>query len=402
MFQHCWMPAETWVELINHYYKPPTSLILDSKNLLNAIARTKWFQTALETTGLIDNDLCIYKNRYRPNGGKQTYCFYSAPSGAKPTVKEKPWFTYINYAEDLLKTKVTRTNTLQLAINPPPIPSAGSVHTRKRKKPQNHENNENEWNPKTPLEEFKEFPSSLEVSSLAPSASSVQPPPKLITDPLLYWHSTEAAKLFLPAANEENCLVAIDNQISVLEEAISAPLSYLVVVDFIGEPADDPSELLTDYQVWSIRQKCHILLCVLKIARKEMPTIQNWDAVCAQALKIVNNIGFSITTASRVVRNYYQDFRRKRKFQVKLLQKHNLPPFLEQNKDICTALQQYAREHLSELSVELICEYLDETVLPKMVKERTGMEKGKFVSEEYESKVKSLRRIDGGKIMSFL
>jgi hypothetical protein len=38
-------------------------------------------------------------------------------------------------------------------------------------------------------------------------------------------------------------------------------------------------------------------------------------------------------------------------------------------------MQQYAREHLSELSVELMCEYLEEMVLPKMVKEQTGIEK---------------------------
>jgi len=55
-------------------------------------------------------------------------------------------------------------------------------------------------------------------------------------------------------------------------------------------------------------------------------------------------------------------------------------------------MQQYAREHLSELSVELMCECLDETVLPKMVKEWTGIEKGEFVSEEYEVEVeKNLR-----------
>jgi hypothetical protein len=55
-------------------------------------------------------------------------------------------------------------------------------------------------------------------------------------------------------------------------------------------------------------------------------------------------------------------------------------------------MQQYAREHLSELSVELMCEYLDETVLPKMVKEWTGIEKGEFVSEEYEVEVEKILR----------
>ena len=67
------------------------------------------------------------------------------------------------------------------------------------------------------------------------------------------------------------------------------------------------------------------------------------------------------------------------KFQVRILWGDTLPPSLKQNKDVCTAMQQYAREHLSELSVELMYEYLDESVLPKMVKEWTGIEKGEFV-----------------------
>jgi hypothetical protein len=60
----------------------------------------------------------------------------------------------------------------------------------------------------------------------------------------------ETEKLFLPTTNEENCLVAIENQISVLHDALSAPLRYLTVVDCIGEDVGDPSELLTEYQVW--------------------------------------------------------------------------------------------------------------------------------------------------------
>jgi hypothetical protein len=58
----------------------------------------------------------------------------------------------------------------------------------------------------------------------------------------------------------------------------------------------------------------------------------------------------------------------------------NLPPLLEQNKDVCTTMQQYA------------CEYLDETVAPKMVKEQTGIEKGEFVSDEYEVEVEHMLR----------
>jgi hypothetical protein len=51
-----------------------------------------------------------------------------------------------------------------------------------------------------------------------------------------------------------------------------------------------------------------------------------------------------MTKASKVMRNYYQEFRVKRKFQESVAGNHNLPPFLEQNKEVCTSLQQYARD----------------------------------------------------------
>jgi hypothetical protein len=161
-------------------------------------------------------------------------------------------------------------------------------------------------------------------------------------------------------------------------------------VDIVGEVVGDPGDALTDYQLWAICQKCQLLFCVLNIAREKMPIVQNWDHICLEGLEAAKRVWISITKASQIVRNYYQDFRLRRKFQFRILGGDNLPPFLEQNKDVCTTMQQYAREHLSELSVELMCEYLDKTVLPKMVKEWTGIEKGEFDTEEYEIEVEKL------------
>ena len=50
-------------------------------------------------------------------------------------------------------------------------------------------------------------------------------------------------------------------------------------------------------------------------------------------------------------------------------EKLSLPQFLEQNKDICLSIQQYARENLHKLSIEFLREYLHDVFLPKMVKE---------------------------------
>ncbi len=105
MFQHHWMPVESWAALINHYYKPPINLSCEGTKLLNAVTHSKWFNTAIETTGGIDNELSLYKNRHCPKGGKQICCFYAAPNGVKNKIKEKPWFNYIDYAEDLIKLK---------------------------------------------------------------------------------------------------------------------------------------------------------------------------------------------------------------------------------------------------------------------------------------------------------
>ena len=119
----------------HHYYKPPINLILDSKHLLNAITSTKWLHTALETTGNSDEELNLYRNRYRLKSWKHIYCFYAAPNGVKPTL-EKAWHNYIDYGEELLQTRVIMTNTPQLSTA---IPSeADLAHKRKRKNLRGH------------------------------------------------------------------------------------------------------------------------------------------------------------------------------------------------------------------------------------------------------------------------
>jgi hypothetical protein len=46
-----------------------------------------------------------------------------------------------------------------------------------------------------------------------------------------------------------------------------------------------------------------------------------------------------------------------------------LPQFIEENKDICSSIQQYAWENLNKLSIEFMSEYLHDALLPKMIKE---------------------------------
>jgi hypothetical protein len=58
------------------------------------------------------------------------------------------------------------------------------------------------------------------------------------------------------------------------------------------------------------------------------------------------------------------------------LEKHDLPPFLERNKELCISIKTYVRENLAEPSSEMLCHYLHNTLLAIMIKEETGIEKG--------------------------
>jgi len=55
--------------------------------------------------------------------------------------------------------------------------------------------------------------------------------------------------------------------------------------------------------------------------------------------------------------------------------KNQLPPFLEQNQDVTATIKQYWKEHVGELSVELVFDYLHHTILPNLVKDIYGSSK---------------------------
>ena len=70
---------------------------------------------------------------------------------------------------------------------------------------------------------------------------------------------------------------------------------------------------------------------------------------------------------------WYRSFRVRRKLARPPRKKHNLPPFLQLNPDVCSAIQQYGREHLVDLSIEMMVEYINGIVLPKIVAEEAKM-----------------------------
>ncbi len=214
------------------------------------------------------------------------------------------------------------------------------------------------------------------------SASTSLPTSRLPTSTVftssteLYWQSTEARAIFHPK-DDETVDEAIKKQIEAMQNSLS---SHLLISSII----EGDAEHLTTYQLISIRERCQVLSFALSVALDNMPVWKNWNKCCEVAVSIASKMGIAASQNSRVVRNWYQKFRVKRKFIVKN-SRHDLPPFLERNPELVLKIKEYIREHLSELSSEMLCEHLHNNVLPVLVKEETGVEKD---SETYVDQVK--------------
>jgi len=371
-FQGKWMTADTWSEVIVKHYKLSDVISFNGNQLVSALGLkiNHAFNSEISVAdrrNLPHDHVGIFRDVFRPKGGKRVHCFYAGPRGKAPEATETAWYNYINDGKELLEKVITRQEIKKLSnetinlvgsqlVNPSP---------RKRKRPQTQEYDKKMPSSQEGFDEKKDS-SGLALSSLA--QDSMLSPPS-------YWSSKEARNIFLPIGDELDALEAIKNQIESLKDALSGPRDYLTIVDVPGSE-EASAEMLSEYQSWIIIGKCQLLLSALIIASTKMPLYQNWDKICQEAIDITKKYGVPQTKNSRTLRNWYMKFREKRKIQINQASaKDNLPPFLMENKEICTSLQQYAREHLSELSVELICEYLHGTVIPKMVKETSGVEK---------------------------
>jgi len=90
---------------------------------------------------------------------------------------------------------------------------------------------------------------------------------------------------------------------------------------------------------------------------KDLMSSQTWPDCCSKAMDSAINFRFSGIKNYRTIQRCYQDFRVKRKIKANNLPgRHNLPPFLQQSKDICIKIQQCTHENLSRLSIKLIVE----------------------------------------------
>jgi hypothetical protein len=110
-FQGKWMTSATWGEVISRHYALSPEVSYDGKKLIQAIGYSKWLLSIIESNGMINETISLFRKNYRPKGSKsQITCFYAAPKGSKPSGIDAlvKWTTNINDGKDLLSKKITR------------------------------------------------------------------------------------------------------------------------------------------------------------------------------------------------------------------------------------------------------------------------------------------------------
>ena len=130
-FQHKWMSAETWAQLIVKYSIVDSNLIFNGDQLDKCInsRENKRLREEMDLRLLIPKDhIGILCEQLRKKGStKKTSYYYATTSGQSPLEKEKRWYECIDDAQELLSKKITRASETLLGV------SSTQQLTKKRK-----------------------------------------------------------------------------------------------------------------------------------------------------------------------------------------------------------------------------------------------------------------------------
>jgi len=94
----------------------------------------------------------------------------------------------------------------------------------------------------------------------------------------IYWESNEAKNLF-QLQQEEDVWEGVSKQIALLTHPNTTDTSYLEILE--GNAVNKDS--LTEYQTFTLHQKCQILAFVLHDAQENMP-MWTWEKCCETAI----------------------------------------------------------------------------------------------------------------------
>jgi hypothetical protein len=228
-FQHRWMSAETWAQLIvKCTLITNTELVFNGVELNRCINAKKnsLIRSEMEDRVKITSDpIGIFRNNRRLRGASITYYYYATPKGELPvTRQDKQWFENISDGKDLLNIVLTRSDDL-IVISPRMISNLYPQPTKKRKL-------------QVAFIEAPPLPTSTDGNQQSLISSQIRSLPPAPQSPNIWWESPEAKKLF-KAQEGESTIHAVLEQIDILKNVNRTESSYLSIISG-GEKADKP------------------------------------------------------------------------------------------------------------------------------------------------------------------
>jgi hypothetical protein len=128
--------------------------------------------------------------------------------------------------------------------------------------------------------------------------------------------------------------------------------------------------------------KARYLAQAYRIAVEDEMPFKTWFECCLEAIDCLATVHIFYIKNAKVLERWNVEFCQKKTFHVKPRGKRDLPAFLEAHPIVVTVMQEYGRENLSELSIDMMHSYLHDTIIKSLVIER--LEGKKTSDSEFE------------------
>lgn len=362
------MTADTIATLINAYFRLDPVVQINGSELCRALLSKKYKPFRDEMLYVVRSSVtplhvAIFMDQFKPKGStSKCWCFYATTPGQAPPITETPWYVNLDNGQSILRSLSTRgahglaqqrNELLEIPqISKRKLPLLPS-NARKRKSP-----------PPPPAPDIGAGPLPTESPH---SEHQLHLASNQVREKENWWTSIEAHNLFCPLDRENTAIEAVNNQIEQLQSALGNwddDNSLLNVVDTENLSAVKIIEEMTSYQKQALRIRMCLITFALSVAQAAEieKKIVHWKQCCEEASIAAKRMGFPIGKHEKTIRNWYAKYRVKRQFSIPSSPKLTLPLFLQQNDDVSTQLRDYARNNLATLSVEMVSEFIHETI----------------------------------------
>ena len=354
---NCWLPAETWVEVLKRTGHIDASLAIDARKSNAAFAKSSSFGTVMSRFDG-SNNTGVFHVRFQH---RQYYYFTHEK-------RQVPYPNPLNQAWKLRVLEGGAANVLDIPStrSRPGLLGESATAVDETPSPNKH-----------PRIEDKEEPE----KDQQPTSTTV-----------IYWpHSPEVRQVFQPISTGrfastrrrsrgiasaapvgdadttpecETAKDALEQRIQLLQSANESEDGWRNVI--LGRDADN---YCTKLEILQIRQRSTFLCCANQLALSHMSEV-TWHDYCKQACHLLNGLGFKQATFFKTIANRNKVFRKIECFPHPNpnLQcgKRPLPKLLELYPDAKDQIASFGVKNVGTLTIESVHDFIITSILPRL------------------------------------